>query len=240
MRRRGGGEQPRPRPGLLRPLPRRFLSSVSYLLVARGEVKVQGSMRCVAMAIGLLMLAVARGAVGQAPATTQTQPAEQAPGTGQAQPAGQQPVAVAPDAASGPAGVVAAPGAADGGTIKGTVKAGAVPLPGVGVTAANSLTGKKYATTTDVTGAFAMAVPRNGRYVVRAELAAFAPETKEVVINAAGANGGKPEQVAEFGMQLASRVAQEEERQTAVARVGAGGAGAARGLQSLSVTGDGE
>ena len=191
------------------------------------------------MAIGLLMLAVARGAVGQAPATTQTQPAEQAPATGQAQPAGQQPVAVAPDAASGPAGVVAAPGAAEGGTIKGTVKAGAVPLPGVGVTAANSLTGKKYATTTDVTGAFAMAVPRNGRYVVRAELAAFAPETKEVVINAAGANGGKPEQVAEFGMQLASRVVQEEERQTAVARVGAGGAGAARGLQSLSVTGDG-
>ena len=103
-------------------------------------------------------------------------------------------------AAPATAGAVTAAPTANGGTIKGTVKAGAVPLPGVSVTATNTLTGKKYATTTDVTGAFAMAVPRNGRYVVRAELAAFAPQTKEVLINAAGENGGKPEQVAEFGI----------------------------------------
>ena len=120
--------------------------------------------------------------------------------------------------------------AASGGTITGTVKAGAVPLPGVGVTATNTLTGKKYATTTDVNGSFAMAIPRNGRYVVRAELAAFAPETKEVLINAAGENGGKPAQVAEFGLQLASRVQQAEQ---------ATSAGIARGLQALNVTGDG-
>src|ERR1700733_12839072 len=121
---------------------------------------------------------------------------------------------------------------ASGGTITGTVKAGAVPLPGVGGTATNTLTGKKYATTTDVNGSFAMAIPRNGRYVVKAELAAFATETKEVLINAAGQNGGKPAQVAEFGLQLASRV-QQEERQAA-----ATSAGVARGLQALSVTGD--
>ena len=121
-----------------------------------------------------------------------------------------------------------------GGTITGTVKAGAVPLPGVSVTATNTLTGKKYATTTDVNGSFAMAIPRNGRYVVKAELAAFATETKEVLINAAGLNGGKAAQVAEFGLQLASRVQQEEERQTA-----ATSAGVARGVQALSVTGDG-
>jgi hypothetical protein len=186
------------------------------------------------MAIGLLMLAVVRGAVGQVPATP---PAGQAPTAGQAQSAEQQPV-VTPAPVDGQVAAVTAPDAANGGTIKGTAKAGAVPLPGVGVTATNSLTGKKYATTTDVTGAFAMTVPRNGRYVVRAELAAFAPQTKEVLINAAGANGGKAEQVAEFGMQLASRVEQQEERQTTVARTGAGGAAAARGLQSLSVTGD--
>ena len=90
------------------------------------------------------------------------------------------------------------------------MKAGAVPLPGVGVTATNTLTGKKYATTTDVNGSFAMAIPRNGRYVVKAELAAFASETKEVLINAAGENGGKPAQVADFGLQLASRVQQAE------------------------------
>src|SRR5271154_7185016 len=115
MRRRGGGARRGPvlLRRVLRPLPRRFLSSVSYLLVARGEVKVQGSMRCVTMAIGLLMLAVARGAVGQAPATAQTQSAGQAPAAGQAQPAGQQPVAAAPEAASGQVGVVATPGAAE-------------------------------------------------------------------------------------------------------------------------------
>jgi trimeric autotransporter adhesin len=137
-----------------------------------------------------------------------------------------------------PAAVVTA---AAGGTIKGTVKAGAVPLPGVGVTATNTLTGKKYATTTDVTGAFAMAIPRNGRYVVRAELAAFAAETKEVLINAAGENGGKPEQVADFGLQLASRVAQQEAQQAATAGTAATSLASAlgRGTQSLSVTGDG-
>jgi hypothetical protein len=123
--------------------------------------------------------------------------------------------------------------AASGGTITGTVKAGAVPLPGVGVTATNTLTGKKYATTTDVNGSFAMAIPRNGRYVVRAELAAFATETKEVLINAAGENGGEPAQVAEFGLQLASRAQQAEQQATATS------AGVARGLQELSVTGDG-
>jgi trimeric autotransporter adhesin len=142
-------------------------------------------------------------------------------------------------AQTAPAGQTTAPATiapapeASGGTITGTVKAGAVPLPGVSVTATNTLTGKKYATTTDVNGSFAMAIPRNGRYVVRAELAAFAPETTEVLINAAGENGGKPAQVAEFGLQLASRAQQAEQQTTET------NAGLARGLQALSVTGDG-
>jgi len=123
--------------------------------------------------------------------------------------------------------------AANGGSITGTVKAGAVPLPGVAVTATNTLTGKKYATTTDASGSFAMAVPRNGRYVVKAELAAFGADTKEVLINAAGENGGKPAQVAEFGLQLASRIQEQEARQAATS------AGQARGVQALNVTGDG-
>ena len=136
---------------------------------------------------------------------------------------------------------VTAQAAPNGGTLKGTVKAGAVPLPGVAITATNTLTGKKYATTTDITGSFAMVIPRNGRYVVRADLAAFAGETKEVLINAAGENGGKPDQAADFTMQLASRVEQQQEQQqnqqgaTAGALAGALG----RGMQSLSVTGGG-
>jgi trimeric autotransporter adhesin len=87
------------------------------------------------------------------------------------------------------------------GVIRGTVKAGALPLPGVAVTATDA-TGKKYATTTDITGAFAMAVP-SGKYSVEAELAAFAEVTQQVVVDTAN---GKAEQVAEFGLQLASRV----------------------------------
>src|SRR4030081_2485259 len=147
---------------------------------------------------------------------------------GQAAPLGQP----SPAVQSTPAPAVAAT-EGTGGTITGTVKAGAIPLPGVGVTATNTLTGKKYATTTDVNGSFAMAISRNGRYVVRAELAAFAPETKEILINAASENGGKPAQVAELGLQLASR-AQQAEQQTAAAC-----AGVARGLQALSLTVDG-
>nr|WP_179490228.1 TonB-dependent receptor [Granulicella arctica] len=121
---------------------------------------------------------------------------------------------------------------AQGGTIRGTVKAGPVPLPGVSVTATNTLTGKRYATTTDVSGAFAMVIPGNGRYVVKTELAAFASDTKEVLLNAASQNGGKPEQVADFTMQLASRV---EAQQAKAAAVGTASTG--RGLQSLSVSG---
>src|ERR1700678_424869 len=109
------------------------------------------------MAMGLLVLAVvARGAAAQAPATAPTPPA-----------AGQAPAPTPPAADQQPAapeapGVAATSSEASGGRISGTVKAGAVPLPGVGVTATNSLTGKKYATTTDVNGAFAMTGPRNG------------------------------------------------------------------------------
>jgi hypothetical protein len=138
----------------------------------------------------------------------------------------------------------AGPAAAAGGTIRGSAKAGAVPLPGVGITATNTLTGKKYATTTDENGAYAMTIPRNGRYVVKAELAAFASDTKEVVVNAASENGGLPLQVADFGMQLASRVAAAEAAQTASAAgtgTGTRRAGGAslqgRGVQSLDVTG---
>lgn len=75
-----------------------------------------------------------------------------------------------------------------GGEIRGRVKSGNTPLPGVAITAANTLTGKKVLTSTDVDGFFLLTVPSNGRYVVRAELAAFAPQTKETVINTASRN----------------------------------------------------
>src|ERR1700678_1089157 len=117
------------------------------------------------VAMGAAMLAGVGGLGRAAQAQAADAPAVQAP----VAPA----VPAAPAAA--PAAVVAE---AQGGVIKGTVKMGGVPLPGAAVTAKNSLTGKTYATTTDVDGGFEMVIPRNGRYVVKAELAAFSAGTQ--------------------------------------------------------------
>ena len=111
-------------------------------------------------------------------------------------------------------------------------KAGGVPLPGVAVTATNTLTGKKYAAATGIDGTYAMTIPRNGRYVVRAELAGFAPETHEVVLNASEAMAGITlVQTSDFGMQLASRVAAAEAKQEAAANATNQG----RGTQNLTL-----
>ncbi len=132
----------------------------------------------------------------------------------------------APAQAPGPAASVMAAG----GTIHGTVKAGIIPLPGVAITATNTLTGKKYATTTDIDGTYAMDIPKTGRYVVRAEFAAFAPVTDEVRITAEAAN-----QVAEFKLELASRVAQAQVAATQLTRTLAGGQ---RSIITLDMQGD--
>ena len=72
-----------------------------------------------------------------------------------------------------------------GGRLHGVVKSGNIPLPGVTVTAQNTLTGKRYSTTTDITGAWSMTIPQNGRYVIRTQFAAFAPGDQEALLNAA-------------------------------------------------------
>jgi hypothetical protein len=102
------------------------------------------------------------------------------------------------------------PSTVAGGTIHGSIKAGNVPLPGVSITATNTLTGKKYNTTTDVTGAYSMTIPQNGRYVVRAELAAFAASTQEALLNATS-----HDRQADFALVLASRAAQQDQTETA-------------------------
>jgi len=120
--------------------------------------------------------------------------------------------------------------AAPFGEITGTVKSGTTPLPGVTVSAANSLTGKKYVTSTDIDGSFKISVGGKGRYVVRAEFSAFAPATQEVVINAENRQGK-----ADLTMLLASRAQQQEERQQQAQQLGDGGARG--GLQQLSLSG---
>src|SRR5436309_96241 len=115
------------------------------------------------------------------------------------------PAAQSPAPSSAPPAVTAS---APFGEITGTVKSGNVSLPGVTVTAANTLTGKKYVTSSDVDGTFKIEVGAKGRYVVRAEFSAFAPITQEIVINAENRNGR-----ADLAMVLMSRAQKEEQQQ---------------------------
>ena len=119
-----------------------------------------------------------------------------------------------------------------GGKLHGVAKSGAVPLPGVTVTAQNTLTGKRYSTTTDITGAWSLTIPQNGRYVVRTQFAAFAQVAQEALLNASS-----HDQTVNFSLILASRAAQQEQQQEgqqaqaaqAIQRL------AANGAQSLSL-----
>lgn len=90
--------------------------------------------------------------------------------------------------------------ATSGGVIRGLVQSGTTPLPGVTVTATNTLTGKRYQTVTDIRGRYAMRIPKNGRYVVRVELAAFAAQTQEALLH-----GDRGAQILNYSLALASR-----------------------------------
>jgi hypothetical protein len=151
----------------------------------------------------------------------------------QNQPAGQQPVqpAVVQPSAAAPSATVTVPY----GEITGMVKSGNVPLPGVTVTAANTLTGKKYSTSTDVDGSFKLSVTGKGRYVVKADFPAFAPVTQEVLINDQNRSGK-----ADLAMVLLSRAqkeAQQEQRQQMAQQLANAGRG---GMQQLALSGGGE
>jgi hypothetical protein len=115
-----------------------------------------------------------------------------------------------------------------GGVIHGNVKSGPVPLPGVSITASNTLTGKKYSTATSASGSYSMTIPQNGRYVVRAELAAFAANTQEALLNSAS-----HDRQVDFTLILASRAAQQEQQQE---RAEQASQYSGRGSQSLSLT----
>jgi hypothetical protein len=127
-----------------------------------------------------------------------------------------------------------------GGKLHGIVKSGNTPLPGVTVTAQNTLTGKRYSTTTDITGAWLLIVPQNGRYVVRTQFAAFAVGSQEAVFNATSSH----DQTLTFSLILASRAAAQqaqEARQVGAAAPVSGNVAdavrqlAANGAQTLSL-----
>ena len=95
-----------------------------------------------------------------------------------------------------------------GGRLHGTVKSGNIPLPGVTVIAQNTLTGKRYSTTTDINGAWTLTIAQNGRYVIRTQFAAFAPGAQEAVLNASS-----HDQTVDFELTLASRAVEQQENE---------------------------
>ena len=109
--------------------------------------------------------------------------------------------------------------------ITGIVRSGKTPLPGVTVTAANTLTGKKFAVATASNGTYTFTGLPRGRYVVRVEFMAFAPQTQEVIL--------KPETPSgkfDAELILASRQQEQSPAASAIAAITAG-----RGFQSLSI-----
>ena len=67
--------------------------------------------------------------------------------------------------------------------ITGLAHGGKSTLPGATVTAANTLTGKKYAVVTDNQGNFAFSNVPRGRCVIRIEFMGFAIFTQKAVLN---------------------------------------------------------
>jgi len=93
------------------------------------------------------------------------------------------------------------------------------------VTAANTLTGKKFAVATASNGTYSFTGLPRGRYVVRVEFMAFAPLTQEIIL--------KPETPTgkfDAEMILASRQQEQSPAASAIAAIAGG-----RGFQSLSI-----
>jgi len=117
-----------------------------------------------------------------------------------------------------------APAAAPTYEINGSARSGKTALPGVTVTAANTLTGKKYSAATNSEGRFTFSGVTRGRYVVRAEFMGFAAFTQEVVLNPEN-----PSAKVDAELILASR--QQEQSNNINAAMAAAG----RGFQSLAM-----
>jgi len=124
-----------------------------------------------------------------------------------------------------------APETVPGGKLHGVVKSGNIPLPGVTVTAQNTLTGKRFQTTTGITGAWSLSLAQNGRFVVRTQFAAFAPGVEEAVLNAKS-----HDQTVNFDLLLASRAAQQAQREEQNAQ-GAQASPAAQAIRQLAANG---
>jgi hypothetical protein len=125
-----------------------------------------------------------------------------------------------------PAGVAASapPGASTPSyEIAGSVRNGKTPLPGATVTAANTLTGKKYAAVSNSEGKFSISGIARGRYVLRIEFMGFSLFTQDLVLNPQA-----PSAKVDAELLLASRQQQQSNNAN-------GSIAAVRGFQSLAV-----
>ena len=68
-------------------------------------------------------------------------------------------------------------------TIHGVVKSGNMPIPGAGVTASSAATKAQVNTWTEVDGSYWLRIPADGHYTVRVQMAAFAANSQEVVLD---------------------------------------------------------
>src|SRR5208282_3048009 len=120
--------------------------------------------------------------------------------------------------------VVAPPSA--GRTIHGVVKSGNMPIPGAGVSAANTATKEQVVTSTDVDGSYWLQIPADGHYTIRVQMAAFAASAHDVVLDAT-----HQDVQANFELVLLSRAREASNDRDQQRRASAAG----RGFQNLSV-----
>ncbi|MGA9797988.1 MAG: carboxypeptidase-like regulatory domain-containing protein, partial [Terriglobales bacterium] len=111
--------------------------------------------------------------------------------------------------------------------ITGMVRSGNTPIPGATVTATNSATREKTATSTDTNGSYTLQVSQ-GKYELSVEMPAFAPTTREIVPT-------EPSTHADLELTLLSRTQAARTQQAARPPQRPATAGANRGFQSLAV-----
>src|SRR5437868_4410328 len=108
--------------------------------------------------------------------------------------------------------------------ISGTVRSGKTPLPGATITAANTLTGKKFSVATAANGSYVLSGLPRGHYVVRVEFMGFAVQTQDIVL--------KPESpTGKFDAELILASRQQEQTANVLSALASVG----RGFQSLAL-----
>jgi len=169
-------------------------------------------------------IALAVGTIVAGAFSTRAQTAPPAPTQAPASPPPQSPPPQSPALSAPPT---------TGGHLHGVATSGKIPLPGATVTAQNTLTGKRYATTTGIDGKWSLTIPQNGRYVLRTQFAAFAANSQEALLNATN-----HDQTVNFDLMLASRAVQQQGTQVTADTSGMQAIRqlAGRGSQSLSLT----